>query len=380
MITAIICAAGKGERAGFNKNKVLAPLFGEPVLYLTLKKFNIEYIDEIIVTCSPQDMTEISAICKPFNAKVVLGGATRTESVFCALKEALGDIVLIHDGARPFVSEKIILDCIKSVKAHGSGICCTPLTDTAIISNSGKTVDKAVDRSTLFAVQTPQGFLTKDIIRAHTMAQLSGLTFTDDSAIYSKYIAPARLFEGESANKKLTFKNDFYTLPPLNISGDIKIGYGVDTHAFGSENNFVTLCGEKIECDNGLIAHSDGDVAVHAVMDAILSGAGLKDIGHYFPDTDEKFKGASSLKMLEKVVELALDKGYCVGNLSLTIQAEKPRLAKHIDKMVKNLATVLQIEDKNITVSAGTCEGLGFVGEGLGICATAVACLKTATV
>jgi 2-C-methyl-D-erythritol 4-phosphate cytidylyltransferase/2-C-methyl-D-erythritol 2,4-cyclodiphosphate synthase len=372
----IICAAGKGTRAGFSFNKLLAPLYGAPVIYHTIKKFYDAKFDHIVIATSPEDMPEIKAIAERFGATVVEGGKERTDSVINALKVIDDDIVLIHDGARPFVTQKIIDDCVECVEKHGSAICSLPSTDTTVIEKDGR-IEAIPDRSHLFTVQTPQGFFTEDIKRAYRMAIERGdKFFTDDSSVYSKYVKPAHLFTGDVCNRKLTYKSDFnrqYVL--VNAVKGQAIGVGIDVHAFGKQSNYVTLCGVKIPCDSGLIAHSDGDVAVHAVMDAILSAVGLKDIGHYFPDTDDKYLNADSMVMLEKVVEIALDEGYTPLNLSLTIQAEKPRLAKHIDSMVEKLAKVCKLEKGNVAVSAGTCEKLGFVGEGLGITATAIVLL-----
>ncbi|MDE6441563.1 MAG: 2-C-methyl-D-erythritol 4-phosphate cytidylyltransferase [Clostridia bacterium] len=364
-VSAIICAAGKGERAGFDKNKLLAPLYGAPALWHTLKKFDIPEIDEIIVTSSVCDFEEISSITAPFGIKVVTGGATRTESVKNALEEITGDIVLIHDGARPFVSENLILKCIDSVKNYGSGICAVRATDTIVYADGD--IEQRLDRDKLYQVQTPQGFYAQDIKRAYSLA--GNKVYTDDSAIYGEFIKKPRIVEGETENIKLTYKSDFMRgMPPSTSLSGNAIGFGVDVHAFG-EGNLVTLAGVKIPCDKKLIAHSDGDVVIHAVMDALLSGAGLKDIGHYFPDTDDKFKGADSGIMLKKVISILRENGLTPVNLSISIQAEKPRLAKHIDVMKANLSKLTGVKEERIAIAAGTCEGLGFVGEGLGICA-----------
>lgn len=418
-VSAVICAAGKGERARLDKNKLLAPLYGAPVLWHTLKKFDIDEIDEVIVTSSKFDLEEISAICAPFKCKIVLGGATRTESVKKALEAVTGDIVLIHDGARPFVSKQLILNCIKTVISHGSAVCAVQATDTVVYGHYG-TVQERLDRESLYLVQTPQGFFTDDIHHAYKEAKDE--IFTDDSAVYGKFIDKPHLIDGERTNIKLTYKEDFERVFPssrflpeenntvkqngergdsygcctgfgyaaCNAAAEREIvsdkdvyrksygyrtGFGVDVHAFG-EGEFVTLCGEKIACGKKLIAHSDGDVAVHALMDALLSAAGLKDIGHYFPDTDEKLRGADSLKLLEKTVEIIKNNGFEVANISLSIQAEKPRLSPHIEAMKKNLQKATGTATENIAVAAGTCEGLGFVGEGLGIAAYCTALLK----
>ncbi len=384
-ITAIICAAGRGERASLGKNKVLAPLYGAPVLWHTLKKF--AFADEILITCSERDRDEISAIAASFGAKLTQGGETRTLSVYNALKIASGDIVLIHDGARPFVTDKIIKSCIESVKKYSSGICAAPVTDTIAVSADGE-ITAVPPRESLYAIQTPQGFKRTEILSAYEKAVASGENFTDDSSVYLRYIGKPRVCEGDTANVKLTYPEDFNRGDCGILRGQSektdekaiqKIGFGVDVHAFG-EGGFVTLCGVKIPCDGALIAHSDGDAPVHAVMDAILSAAGLKDIGHYFPDTDQKYAGADSIEMLKEVVKLALDRGYAPSNLSLSIQAEKPRLAKHIDKMKSNLSASLGISEDNIAIAAGTCEGLGFVGEGKGIAAYCAVTLKSTPV
>ena len=368
-VSAIICAAGKGERAGFGRNKLLAPLHGEPALLHTLKKFNMNGIDEVIITSSECDYEEISALSLPFGFKVVLGGDTRTESVKNALKTVTGEIVLIHDGARPFLSQKLIKDCIDCVIKNRSAVCAVKATDTAIYVD-GK--QRRLDRNSLYLVQTPQGFYTEDIKRAYALA--GDKVYTDDSAVYAEFIATPYLLDGEKGNKKLTYKTDFDT-PPIPPYCTGRVGFGVDVHAFGN-GGFVTLGGKKIECDKGLIAHSDGDVLVHAIMDSLLSAAGLRDIGYYFPDTDEKYRGANSLEMLKEVVRILCEAGYAPLNISASIQAEKPKLKNHITDIKNNLSLILGIPADNIAVAAGTCEGLGFVGEGLGITAYCISTLR----
>lgn len=391
-ISAIICAAGKGERAGFNKNKLLYPFHGANALYHTvtrvkafsfyLQKQGVDELSEIIVTSSPSDMEEITAICGNLGCKVVLGGATRTESVYNALREVSGDLVIIHDGARPYTSIEQFAECLKCAKEYNSAICAMPVTDTVAVEKDGR-IDDIPDRSKIFAVQTPQIFETESIKAAYGKAIESGESFTDDSSVYSRYISPARICGcGDSTNKKLTFEKDF-----INAQGGAElfkrlsfekgfIGFGVDVHAFGRQADFVTLCGVKIPCDCGLVAHSDGDVALHAVMDALLSAAGLKDIGHYFPDNDAAYADADSATLLERVVETVAEKGLKVVSLSLSIQAEKPRLARYIDGMKARLCSITGADIDNISISAGTCEGLGFVGEGRGICAYCAAVIQ----
>ena len=390
-ISTIICAAGKGERAGFDRNKLLYPFHGANALYYTVKRVKAfsfylkqnggDELEEIIVTSSAKDLEEITAICKPMGCKVVSGGATRTESVYNALKEVSGEYVIIHDGARPFATVEQFASCLECAKEHQSAICAMPVTDTIAVENGGWIVDIPA-RTTLFAVQTPQVFKAESIKCAYAKAMKSGEKFTDDGSVYSRYVSPARLCNcGSPSNRKLTFKEDFESAQDSElISGKLqftsgKVGFGVDVHAFGRGCDFVTLCGVKIPCDCGLIAHSDGDVALHAVMDALLSAAGLNDIGHYFPDSDPSYKNADSKKLLKKVVELIAKKGHKCAGLSIAIQAEKPRLAKYIDEMKANLSSITGADAGNISITAGTCEGLGFVGEKLGICAYCAAVL-----
>ncbi len=358
-ISAIICAAGRGDRAGFEKNKLLQNYNGEPVLLKTVKAFDFELIDEIVVAVSACDLEEITALLSPFKkVKTVFGGKSRAETVKNALTAVTGEIALIHDGARPFVSREMIESCVKSVQEYGSGVCAVPVTDTIAVTEEHLIID-VPDRNTLYRIQTPQGFYLKDIVCAYAHARKPLEKYTDDSSVYAEYFENAMLCQGSEKNIKLTYPEDF---APTS-----RVGFGVDTHAFGKEQDYITLCGVQVPSESGLIAHSDGDVAVHALMDALLSAVGLRDIGFYFPDTDEKWRGANSMKMLEEVLRLISEQGYKVKNISVAIQAEKPRLAKYIPEMKNRLAAALNIDETAVGVTAGTNEKLGYVGEGKGI-------------
>lgn len=360
-VCAVICAGGKGLRAGFEKNKLLVPLQGERVLKKTLSAFDFRAIHEIVVAVAKEDFDEVSELCKAFpKAKVVLGGATRGESVYNALKVVQSDIVLIHDGARPFVTRNVIERCIASVKAFGSGICALPASDTVAICE-GERIVNIPPRSTVSLVQTPQGFYKENILYAYTRAFESGNTdFTDDSSLFAIYCGKPRICEGAPENIKLTYARDFQ-------DAYARVGHGVDTHAFGKEQDYILLGGVRIPSDSGLIAHSDGDVLAHALMDALLSATGLRDIGFYFPDKNPKWKNANSMQMLQSVMEMVSDNGFRVKNASISIQAEKPRLANYIEDIRTSLACALHTDENAIGVTAGTNEGLGYVGEGKGI-------------
>ena len=359
-VCAIICAAGKGNRAGFEKNKLLVPYENETVLYKTLSAFDFPAIDEIVVTASAEDMPEVCAIASRFSrTSVTVGGTTRMQSVYNALKAAKSDIVLIHDGARPFVSREVIEGCIKSVIAFGSGICALPCTDTVACVKDGKIVDVPA-RETLRQIQTPQGFFRENILFAHERASESERVFTDDSSVFAAYCGTPTICAGARENSKLTHAEDFR-------NAFARTGFGVDTHAFGKQQAYIVLAGVKIPAASGLIAHSDGDVLVHALMDALLSAAGLRDIGYYFPDTDEQWKDAESMQMLRRVLDLIGEQGYAVRNVSVAIQAERPRLSPYMDEMQNALACALHIDPNAVGITAGTNEGLGYVGEGKGI-------------
>lgn len=368
-VSVIICAAGKGLRAGFSRNKILAPYQGIPVLERTITAFLLPEITQILVAHNKDDEADMQAFARKYPIELVAGGETRTQTVYNALQKANGEIVLIHDGARPFVSRQEILECIACVRAHGSGICAVPVVNTQARVQNGQ-ITSVPNRMECYDILTPQGFYTQDILHCYTRAQGSGKTYTDDGSVYADYKSAPHVYEGNRANRKLTYAEDFQPAPHL-------VGFGVDTHAFGKEQDFVTLCGVQVPSESGLIAHSDGDVAVHALMDALLSAAGKKDIGHYFPDTDEKWRGANSMEMLASVVQLLQADGLKAHSVSIAIQAEKPRLARYISAMQDRIASALSLPNAQVGISAGTNEKLGYVGEGKGITVYAYVLLRT---
>jgi 2-C-methyl-D-erythritol 2,4-cyclodiphosphate synthase len=220
--------------------------------------------------------------------------------------------------------------------------------------------------------------MVSDIKAAYKQALEEGLTFTDDSAVYARYVGKPHLCAGENSNKKLTYGADFeQDFPPFTFAPTARerVGLGVDVHAFGGDSHAVILAGCSIPCDVGLIAHSDGDVLVHAVMDALLSAAGLKDIGHYFPDSAPALNGISSMVLLTRVKKLLTEHGFAAKQVAVTVQAEKPRLAAHIAAMRQNIAEALNLPYNFVSIAAGTCEHLGFVGMGLGIACYALCTL-----
>ena len=366
-ISAVICAAGTGARAGFSENKILHAWRGMPVLLYSVSAFSA-LADEVIVACREEDRARIDALLSPYpNARTALGGVTRAESVYAALGACSGEIVLVHDAARPFVTQKVIADCIESVQRFGSGVCALPATDTTVLAEDG-CIRSVPARQAVYTVQTPQGFLRCDLLRAYDEAFRRGriTEFTDESGVYAAFVAPPHLFLGDRANKKLTYPEDF--LPAE------RTGIGIDTHAFGTGDHIV-LGGVNIPHTRGLIARSDGDVLAHALMDALLSAAGLRDIGYYFPDSDDRYAGADSMQLLKETLRLVNAQGLAPRNVSVTVLAQAPRLSTYIGEICNNLARALSLPAARVAVAAGTNEGLGYVGEEKGITVLALAML-----
>lgn len=362
--TLILACAGKGERAKLNKNKLLFSVNGETCLEKTFSAFaKSGLIDEYIVVCAKTDEAEIKKLLPPY-VKIAIGGETRTASVKNALALATGDITLIHDGARPFVDKKTIINCINSAKEYGSGIAAVPSRDTVCLTNGGEITDY-LGKSGLFAIQTPQAFKTELIKKAYSL--IGEKVFNDDGEIYGKFIGKARIVEGNFSNTKITFNEDFALLTEKPVC---KIGVGFDCHKL-VENRKLVLGGIEIPHDKGLLGHSDADVLTHAVMDALLSALSLRDIGYHFPDSDAKYKDADSMKLLEKVISLISEKGYKINNLSAVIMAEKPKLSPFIPTITANLAKALSVETECVGIGATTLEGLGFIGREEGICVRA---------
>ena len=378
MISVILCAAGSGSRAGLAENKIFYELNGLPVLAHSLSSF-APYADELLVVCRADDFARAKTVLAPYpNARLIEGGKTRAESVFHALAVTGGDIVLVHDAARPYVTPRLIEEVIESVKRHGSGIAAIAATDTVAHAPNGMMADMP-PRNDLYAVQTPQGFYTAELRAAYRKAAADGRldTFTDDSGLFLAYGGTPHIVQGDTRNKKLTYREDF--LPAS------RVGFGVDTHAFAFQEeyergiarlslSYITLGGVVIPSNRPLVAHSDGDVLVHALMDALLSAIGERDIGYHFPDTDPAYEGANSMHLLARVMEMVRSAGFTVQNASISVLAETPRLSPFIEDIRKNLRAALSCD--NVAIAAGTNEKLGYVGEGKGITVYATVLLR----
>lgn len=367
---AIVLCAGKGRRTGLPYNKMLMRIGGDTVAELTLRAFVKSGIcDDIIMTVSPEDEDVMREIADENGARIVYGGESRTESVRNALAALSSDteIVLIHDGARPFVSPALITAAALSAAEYGSGVAAVPSVD-AIKEVRGNYVTRTLDKSALYNVQTPQAFRFDEITDAYS--KISG-DYGDDSEVYELAGYRARIVRGEYTNTKITTHADLFRLP-----GAYRTGIGFDVHRFAEDRDLI-LGGVLIPYPLGLLGHSDADVLVHAVMDAMLSASDLPDIGVLFPDTDPAYKGISSILLLDKVCDMLRCRGVKPVNVSAVVMAEKPRLAGYIPAIRESLARALALPVQNVNVSATTTEKLGICGEGKGMAASAIVLVTT---
>lgn len=373
----VIVAAGKGTRAELETNKVFHPINGRSVLSNCLDAFaHSQAVDGIVLVISQCDEPLYRELCdregsNPLVKFIAFGGATRRESVYNGLKALPADaeIVAVHDAARPYVTPEIIQATIDSARQYGSGVISTPVVDTIkqIMPDGSVTTP---DRSTLRAVQTPQTFNVRMLKEAHERAEREQAAVTDDASLFELYYGSVRLVTvpGAEANIKLTYKKDFQqsNLPMM------RVGSGYDAHRL-KEGRKLILCGVEVPHTRGLDGHSDADVAVHALMDAILGALGKGDIGRHFPDNDPQYKGISSMILLENVMQTMRQDGYRIGNADVTIVAQKPKLAPYISTMRQNIVDALNTDAVN--VKATTTERMGFEGEEIGISAQAVVLL-----
>lgn len=379
-VQALIVAAGRGSRSGIGYNKVYYPLNGCCVLTHSIRALmGSGMFDGVTVVISREDEALFEEKLAQDGIRhmvraIAYGGSTRQESVYnglCALPEDTR-LVAIHDGARPFVSAAVIRATLESAEACGSGVISTPVIDTIKqIDGEGYAVATPA-RDTLRAVQTPQSFRYDEIMAAHREAIAQNYSSTDDAALYEHIYGRVKLVyaEGAELNKKLTNPEDFVPAMPV-----LRVGTGYDVHRLVEERKLI-LCGVEVPYEKGLLGHSDADVALHALMDALLGAAGMGDIGRHFPDTDPAYKGADSMMLLRTVVKKLADKGYAPSNVDVTIVAQRPKLKDFIPQMNLNVAEALGIPAECVNVKATTTEKLGFEGEGLGISAQSAAMIR----
>jgi 2-C-methyl-D-erythritol 4-phosphate cytidylyltransferase / 2-C-methyl-D-erythritol 2,4-cyclodiphosphate synthase len=379
----VLVAAGRGLRAGAGGPKQYRAIGGVPVIFRAMESFS-RHPDVALVqpVVNPDDGAMFTEAVKGLRHEPPTnGGATRQASVLAGL-EALAkhkpDIVLIHDAARPFVSQALISRAIEAAGRDGAAIPAIPVNDTVKLIGTAGHIEGTPERARLRIAQTPQSFRFDVILEAHRRAAKDGRSdFTDDAAIAEWAGLTVATFEGDVANMKLTTPEDFVREEARLASqlGDIRTGTGYDVHAFG-QGDHVMICGVRVPHAKGFLAHSDGDVGLHALVDAILGALADGDIGSHFPPSDPKWKGASSDQFLKYAIDRVTARGGRVANLEVTLICERPKIGPLRDTMRARIAEISGVDMSRVAVKATTSERLGFTGREEGIAATASATIR----
>ena len=388
-VCAVILGGGSGSRMGAKQNKIFLPLRGVPAIVRAAAPFT-GLCAEAVVVARPEERDEMTVLLRrygldSFVKKVVPGGSTRQESVRHGLDALPGDtdIVLIHDGARALVTEDVIRRAMESAAERGSGVAAIPVTDTIKRAGDDGRALETLNRDELRAMQTPQAFraaAASPCPRIGGAGRLSGHRRRGPAGTRRS----ARLPDAGGQRKPETDHPGGHGLrrghsdpsPGKGGAGMIRIGHGMDVHRL-VEGRKLILCGVEIPHTLGLLGHSDADVAAHALMDALLGAAALGDIGKLFPDTDERYRGADSLMLLDRVMEALGEAGYRPVNADVTIVAQKPKLRPYIDQMRVHLARHMGVDVSQVSVKATTSEGMGFEGEEKGMTAHAVCLIES---
>lgn len=381
-VAVVIVAAGRGERAGqADGPKQYRIIGGRAVIAHAIDAFLTHpRVGEIVVVVHPDDLALFrQAVADASRMTVVTGGATRQDSVrlgLHALHGAAPQKVLIHDAVRPFVDADTIDRTIEATTASRGAVAALPVADTLKREAAGGMIGGTVPRDGLHSAQTPQGFPYLDILTAHDKAQREGRAdFTDDASIAEWAGLPVKLVAGSPDNTKLTWARDI-TMADQRLAAystsfpDIRTGNGYDVHAFGPGDH-VMLCGIAIPHDKKLAGHSDADVGLHALTDALLATCGAGDIGTHFPPSDPQWKGAASRIFVEHAAGLVRERGARIANADITLICEAPKIGPHRGAMTAELSEMLGISPDRISVKATTNEQLGFVGREEGIAAIA---------
>lgn len=382
-ISVIIAAAGASTRMGSGRSKTLLPLGGRPVLQYSLDMFAADSaVAEIVVAAALADMAEVERICSAYpQARVICGGAERGETVRLALAALRCDTqaIAVHDGARPLV-QRADWEALKAALPPQGGaiLAARPVDSIKLLADDCELVRTSLERSRVALAQTPQLFRAEALRRAYA----GTATATDDAALVEQLGLPVAVVYARQENFKLTYAADLQRAE-LHCAGSrpersldmLRIGSGWDSHRIVSGRPLV-LGGVVIDCGFGLLGHSDADVLLHAVIDALFGAAGLPDIGCHFPDTSEEFRGISSLELLRRTGEELRQYGWKILNIDSTLVAQQPRLAAYIPRMRENMAQVLQIDTAQVNIKAKTAEGLDSVGRGEAMMAQAVALLQ----
>ncbi len=385
---ALIVAAGRGLRAGGELPKQYQLIGGMSILERTIRALREAVgVAPAVVVIHPDDADRYETITarlgwlsRDFLLPPAFGGATRQLSVRAgleALAKAPPDIVLIHDAARPFLSSALVARAIEAAQRHGAAVPGIPVNDTIRRLGSGRPYGETLPRENLRAIQTPQAFAFAQIREAHARAAAAGLdAFTDDGGLAEWAGLDVHVFEGEAENAKLSLPSDFArAAQQAKALTETRSGLGYDVHAFG-EGTFIMLGGVKIPNGRGVVAHSDGDVLLHALTDAVLGALGDGDIGMHFPPSDPRWKGAASRFFLADAAARATKRGGRILHLDATVICEAPRLGPHREAIRDSIAEIAGIAQGRVSIKATTSEKLGFTGRGEGIAAQAIATLE----
>ncbi len=376
---AVIVAAGSATRMQ-GIDKMLVPLAGVPVVLRSVRALAAsDCIDSLVLVTRAELMETLRTLCAEVSKPVtiVAGGASRPESVLAglaALPEGT-ELAAIHDGARPLVTQAVIAEAVEAAGRCGAAAPAVPVHDTIKQAENG-IVRATPERKTLFAVQTPQVFDVRLLKTALRTAMERGIALTDDCSAVEAADKPVVLTQGCEENLKITTPVDLTLAEAiLKRRKTMRIGHGYDVHRL-TEGRRLILGGVEIPFERGLDGHSDADVLVHALMDALLGAAGLRDIGVLFPDNDPAYKNISSMLLLDRVMQTLERAGYAVGNVDVTVLAQRPKLKDYIPVMRENLAYAMKIPLDCVNIKATTEEGLGFTGSGEGIACHAVCLLE----
>ncbi|MBT4889270.1 MAG: bifunctional 2-C-methyl-D-erythritol 4-phosphate cytidylyltransferase/2-C-methyl-D-erythritol 2,4-cyclodiphosphate synthase [Rhodospirillales bacterium] len=373
---AIIVGAGRGSRAGEGLPKQYRCVGGVPLVRMSLKAFlDHSAITSVCPIIHPDDADLFAEAATGLDVlPPVHGGATRQQSVLNglhAIAHLKPETVLIHDAARPFVSETVISGVLDALDCHSGAIPALPVVDTLKRSHDNKVIEATVPRDSLWRAQTPQGFRFNDIMEAHEKSSDED-NHSDDASLIEVAGLDVVMVEGDERNIKVTTSDDFARAEAAIGQRETRTGMGFDVHRFCAGDQ-ITLCGVEIPHDQALEGHSDADVAMHALVDALYGCVSAGDIGTHFPPDQAKWRGASSEIFLKHAVETVQKAGGRIINIDLTIICEYPKIGPHRQAMCNRLSEILGIDMKRISVKATTTEKLGFTGRGEGIATQAIA-------
>ncbi|MDH7570304.1 MAG: 2-C-methyl-D-erythritol 4-phosphate cytidylyltransferase [Armatimonadota bacterium] len=385
---AVVPAAGKGERVGSPRNKLLLPLCGKAVLARTLAVLDrCPDIQEVVVAARAEDVGVVrevavgAVLSKP--VEVVTGGATRQDSVYRALQATHPgcELVAVHDGARPLVTPEQVAACIAAAARVGGALLALPVTDTLKeVCPRERRVQGTLNRDVVWAAQTPQVFRRDWLMEAHQRAAADGYLATDDCDLVTRLNYPVEVVPGSGENLKITTAGDFLTAEWIVRqregfrlrAGAVRVGFGFDAHRLEPGRPLV-LGGVNIPYPRGLAGHSDADVVLHALVDALLGAIAAGDIGQHFPPTNEAYRDADSRHFLRYAGRLVRERGMQIVAVDATLIAQAPKIAPYVPQMRAEIAAALEIDLDQVSVKATTTEGMGFTGSGEGMAAQAVA-------